>query len=97
MHLSSGLLIRGFGVQVPGGAPDLTWGFTASGYFLCVRFVHLVAPWLLARTDPAIRVLSKRPSGAGSVGMRPGTAPSRTVGTARPLLDQWSRPSRGTR
>ena len=24
---SSGLLIRGFGVQVPGGAPVLTWGF----------------------------------------------------------------------
>ena len=30
---SSGLLIRGFGVQVPGGAPVLTWGCTAPGYF----------------------------------------------------------------
>jgi hypothetical protein len=50
----SGLLIRGFGVQVPGGAPVLTWGFIAPGHFFCVRFVHLVAPWLLARTDPAI-------------------------------------------
>jgi hypothetical protein len=29
---SSGLLIRGFGVQVPGGAPVLTWGFTAPGH-----------------------------------------------------------------
>jgi hypothetical protein len=29
--LASGLLIRGFGVQVPGGAPVLTWGFTAPG------------------------------------------------------------------
>jgi hypothetical protein len=56
---SSGLLIRGFGVQVPGGAPVLTWGFIAPGHFLCVRFVHLVAPWLLARTDPAIGGLSK--------------------------------------
>jgi hypothetical protein len=24
------LLIRGFGVQVPGGAPVLTWGFVSS-------------------------------------------------------------------
>jgi hypothetical protein len=29
--LSSGLLIRGFGVQVPGGAPVLTWGYTTPG------------------------------------------------------------------
>jgi len=29
---SSGLLICGFGVQVPGGAPILTWGFTVSGH-----------------------------------------------------------------
>jgi hypothetical protein len=28
MHLSSGLLIRGFGVRVPGGAPGLTWGYS---------------------------------------------------------------------
>ncbi len=59
---SSRLLICGFGVQVPGGAPDppgLAWGFIAPGHFLCVRFVPMVAPWLLARTDPAIRVLSK--------------------------------------
>jgi hypothetical protein len=37
----------------------LAWGFIAPGHFLCVRFVPVVAPWLLARTDPAIRVLSK--------------------------------------
>ena len=59
VSLSSGLLIRGFGVQVSGGAPGLTWGFTTPGHFFRVRFVPLVAPWLLARTDPAIRVLSK--------------------------------------
>ena len=29
--LSSGLLIRGFGVRVPGGAPVLTWGFVVPG------------------------------------------------------------------
>ena len=56
---SSGLLIRGFGVQVPGGAPVLTWGFTAPGLFPCVRSVPMFAPCLLARTDPAIRGLSK--------------------------------------
>src|SRR6185437_1387362 len=61
----SGLLIRGFGVQVPGGAPGLTWGFTTPGHFLCVRFVLMFAPCLLGRTDPAIRGLSKTaPPGA---------------------------------
>jgi hypothetical protein len=30
---SSGLLIRGFGVQVPGGAPVMTWGFIVPGHF----------------------------------------------------------------
>ena len=48
---SSGLLIRGFGVQVPGGAPGLTWGFTAPGHFLCARFVPIFrACWLRARS-----------------------------------------------
>src|SRR5207244_3618954 len=28
IELSSGLLIRGFGGRVPGGAPVLTWGYT---------------------------------------------------------------------
>jgi hypothetical protein len=75
---SSGLLIRGFGVQVPGGAPDLTWGFTVPGHFFRVRFVHMFAPCLLARTDPAIRGLSKT--------ARP--VPNAASGS----LDQWSRP-----
>jgi hypothetical protein len=44
---SSGLLIRGFGVRVPGGAPVLTWCFTP-GHFLCARFVRLLAPCVLA-------------------------------------------------
>src|SRR5947209_1666101 len=33
IECGSGLLIRGFGVQVPGGAPVLTWGFTTPGHF----------------------------------------------------------------
>jgi hypothetical protein len=44
---NSGLLIRGFGVQVPGGAPVMTWGFTTPGHFLCAQFVHLCAPCAL--------------------------------------------------
>ena len=32
IELSSGLLIRGFGVRVPGGAPVLTWGNTLPGF-----------------------------------------------------------------
>jgi hypothetical protein len=38
---SSGLLIRGFGVQVPGGAPVLTWGFRLQ----VVLLSELVGPW----------------------------------------------------
>ena len=41
---SSGLLIRGFGVQVPGGAPVLTLGFTNPRSSLCVRFVPISFP-----------------------------------------------------
>jgi hypothetical protein len=38
------LLIRGFGVQVPGGAPVMTWGFLNHRSFLCARFVRAPAP-----------------------------------------------------
>jgi len=41
---SSGLLICGFGVQVPGGAPILTWGFTVSGHLFDARFVQIFCP-----------------------------------------------------
>ena len=53
-----GFLIRRFGVQVPGGAPGLTWGFMTPGCFCVSVLSPVVAPWLLARTDAAIRVLS---------------------------------------
>jgi hypothetical protein len=33
---SSGLLIRGFGVQVPGGAPVLTWPYSSRAIRLCL-------------------------------------------------------------
>jgi hypothetical protein len=42
--------------------------------------LSVVAPWLLARTDPAIRGLSKRPIRRPIRGHTPGAAPSRTVG-----------------
>ena len=38
---SSGLLIRGFGVQVPGGALVLTWCFINSRPTPCARLVHI--------------------------------------------------------
>jgi hypothetical protein len=78
---------RGFGVQVPGGAPSLTWDFITSSHF-CVRF----APWLLARTDPPIRGLSKtgRQAPGESHSPRSWTV---SYGRRRPCpLDQWSRP-----
>jgi hypothetical protein len=71
---SSGLLIRRFGVQVPGGAPVLTWVSIAPGCCFRVRFVPTFAPCLLAGTDPAIRVLSKtaRPApDAGAIAPEP--------------------------
>src|ERR1700722_13386534 len=37
IELSSGLLIRGFGVQVPGGAPVLTWPYSSRA----IRFSSL--------------------------------------------------------
>jgi hypothetical protein len=94
---SSGLLIRGFGVQVPGGAPGLTWGFNAPGHSFCVRFVHLVVPWLLRGCSGAWTqqsgVCQKRAARPPRRGIRPGAGPSRTAGTAPGSLDQWSRPS----
>ena len=91
--LVSGLLIRGFGVQVHGGAPVPTWGFIAPGHFLCSRFVPMFAP-LLGRTDPAIQDLSKttRPApdpGAGATRIRP----LPPADTDMSWLDHWSRPS----
>jgi hypothetical protein len=43
MRTKQRLLIRGFGVQVPGAAPVLTWGFIAPGRF----FVSVLSSWLL--------------------------------------------------
>jgi hypothetical protein len=74
MEQSSGLLIRGFGVQVPGGAPVLTWGFIAPGRFLCVRFVRMLAPCSLVSQDRVVAGLShlagsgvRRPKLAGQL------------------------------
>ncbi len=43
-----GLLIRGFGVQVPGGAPVLTWHFYRIFTLVGGRFRAMFAPRLLA-------------------------------------------------
>jgi len=92
IEYSSGLLIRGFGVQVPGGAPGLTWGFIAPGRFFVPRFVRLVAPWLLARTDPAIRGLSKPAHGAPDARHAAWNRAPRPASCASSLLGQWSSP-----
>ena len=81
LEQSSGLLIRGPGFKSL-TAPGLTWGFTTSGHF-CVRFVPVVAPWLLADTDPAIRVLSKTAH----------PAPDPGAGTPGPGLAHCLRPT----
>jgi hypothetical protein len=46
--LASGLLISGLGVQVPRGAPYLTWDYIDFRSFSCARFVRLLAPCSLA-------------------------------------------------
>src|SRR5262249_43378270 len=57
--LSSGLLIRGFGVQVPGGAPGgpvLTWGYPRSGCPREARFLAMFSPRLLVSPDLVVGV-----------------------------------------
>jgi hypothetical protein len=77
----SGLLIRGFGVRVPGGAPVLTWGYVSFRSFLRVRFVPMLAPCSLVSYDRVAAGLSNLA----------GTGPVR--GLRRPSwLSQWSTP-----
>jgi len=49
--LSGGLLIRGFGVRVPGGEPVLTWCYTYLGWPRGGRFGAMFAPRLLVSPD----------------------------------------------
>jgi hypothetical protein len=55
---SSGLLIRGFGVQVPGGALVVTWGYTTPG--------HCYVPGLSRFPGRARSVLARRSDVAGA-------------------------------
>ena len=84
--LVSGLLIRGFGVQVPGGAPVLTWGFIKLGHL----FVSVLSSCLLGRTDPAIRRLSKTARPAPDAGHSPricaATSGRPRSASARPMV-----------
>jgi hypothetical protein len=52
---SSRLLICGFGVRVPGGARNLTWGFTLSGSPREGHFLLTFAPRLLVSPDLVAR------------------------------------------
>src|SRR6266700_1128413 len=79
-----GLLIRGFGVRVPGGAPVLTWGFTRFGSPREGRFRPMFAPRLLVSPDLVPRAAlvglaparSARPVYRPGQSIRPGPAPS---------------------
>jgi hypothetical protein len=51
-YQSSGLLIRGFGVQVPGGAPVMSWAFSTGSRVPNVRFMAVSGPWLLHVCSP---------------------------------------------
>ena len=75
------LLIRGFGVRVPGGAPVLTWGFIAPGHFSCVRFVPMLAPCSLASQDRVAAGLSDLAGSGPQRGLR-----------RLSWLSQWSMP-----
>jgi hypothetical protein len=61
VELSSGLLIRGFGVRVPGGAPVLTWVYTHSRWPREGRFRPMFAPCLLACRDLVARASLRAP------------------------------------
>jgi hypothetical protein len=52
---SSRLLIRWFGVQVPGGAPVLSWGYILSGWPRGGRFGGMFARRLLVSPDLVVR------------------------------------------
>ena len=67
-HCGSALIIRGFGVQVPGGAPVLTWDFTIPGQFCYVRFVSIFAPcWFGFPSGPFLSLPASVPVGEGHV------------------------------
>jgi hypothetical protein len=87
------LLIRGFGVQVPGGAPALTWGFC------CSRLIFM-CPFCPCGCSVVAR--QHGPSNPGFVKKRAVRRPMRghsprsraaSYGRRRPgSLDRWSRP-----
>jgi len=52
---NSELLIRGFGVQVPGGAPVLTWPYTGLGCPEAAGSAAMFAPRLLVSPDLVVR------------------------------------------
>jgi hypothetical protein len=94
--LSSGLLIRGFGVRVPGGAPGLTGVSLLQVNFLCPFcplgcFVVARAHCSHARIQQS-GSCQKRAARHPKLGVRPGAGPSCTTDAALGSLDQWSRP-----
>src|SRR6266851_3621295 len=71
---NSALLIRGFGVRVPGGAPVLTWCYTRFGRPRGGRFGAMFAPRLLVSPDlvPRAAVVGPAPARSARLVCRPG-------------------------
>ena len=92
---NSGLLIRGFGVRVPGGAPVPDLGFLP---YLYPRRrpspAHVCSMFARQHGSSNPGLVRNGPRGAGSRGMRPGSAPPRPADAGPPPVDRWSRPSR---
>src|SRR5712692_9841824 len=68
---NSALLIRGFGVRVPGGAPVLTWCYTRFGRPRGGRFGAMFAPRLLVSPDlvPQAVLVGLAPAGSARPGV----------------------------
>jgi hypothetical protein len=75
---SSALLIRGFGVQVHGGAPVLTWFYKNQVIFSCLFCPHVCSG---ARTQQS-GACQKRRVRRRMRGIRPGSAPLRPADPA---------------
>jgi hypothetical protein len=56
----SGLLIRGFGVQVPDGAPALTWGFSPGAFFLYCPFCRAAGSVRARVPGSSVRAAARR-------------------------------------
>jgi len=88
----SELLIRGFGVQVPGGAPVLTCAFFLRVAVRGIRFSGLVARWLLicpalVHRAGLVERIAARPMPPGG---RSGDLPGGPLSVPGGMLERWT-------